>query len=991
MKRFAICAVLVALLALPAFAQNPTGTLTGHVTDGTNPLPGATVAVSSPNLQGTRTAVTTINGDYILTFLPPGDYKVRFEMRGFQTLETSIKISAAQISKLDAVMPVAKIAEEVTVAGSYETISSAATASTTFEKDFINKLPVPRDLVNAVALAPGVSQTGPNNGITISGAQSYESLFLINGVVVNENVRGQATTLFIEDAIQETTTSTSGISAEYGRFAGGVVNMLTKSGGNELHGSFRTSFDNDKWTAPTPKTVEHSRADKINKTYEATLGGYALKDKLWYFLAGRDRKTSGSDQTIYTDIAFPTQVNEKRYEGKVTFALTPAHRFVGSYIKREREWVNYGNFPYPTIDLATLYDRQIPEDLQSYNYTGVLSDNFFVEGQYSKRTMTFQNSGGRELDLYLGTPIMAYAQGIYGHMGWWCGSCTPETRDNKDYLAKGSWFLSSQSLGSHDITFGYDQYADMINSLNYQSPTDFTLYTPTFTYSGTNWYPVVSADGSAELVWWPILIVGTGTDFKQTGVYINDKWRLNNNWSFNIGARWDKNDGKTSIGKTVAKDSMVSPRLGVTFDPKGDGEWIFNASLARYVMTISGTGNVADRSPQAPSVFEWGYYGPEYNLDCDPATGINCTDATDVLRGVFDWFDSIGGTSAFPDYGASIPGYNRIIRGSLASPYAEEIAAGVTKRLGNTGLIRLDYVHRNFKNGYATRVDTDTGQVDVFAIGRDWGTQDLGLIVNSNWLKRQYDGVSVQGNFRLHDRWTIGGNYTWSHSYGNYVGEGAGPGPIATTNYPDYYPEYQDVKWAAPSGDLPIDQRHRGRVWVVWDAINSRHNSLSVSLMQSYFSGTPYGAVGAVRSYLYVTNPGYINRPSSVTYYFTARDAYRTDDITRTDLSVNYSFKFPALGKDVEIFLIPQLINVFNEHGVTDVNTTAYDYTTYSSRLASFNPFTTTPVECPQGGSTDDCKAIGANWQKGPNFGKPTSPADFQTPRTFSISVGFRF
>jgi hypothetical protein len=501
----------------------------------------------------------------------------------------------------------------------------------------------------------------------------------------------------------------------------------------------------------------------------------------------------------------------------------------------------------------------------------------------------------------------------------------------------------------------------------------------------------VYGDGSAELVWWPILIVGTGTDFTQAGVFINDKWRLNNNWSFNIGARWDKNDGKTSIGKTVAKDSLLSPRLGVVFDPKGDGEWVFNAGLARYVMTISGTGNVADRSPQSPSVFEWGYYGPEFNTECDPATGANCTSPQDVLRGVFAWFDGIGGTSAFPDYGASIPGYNRIIRGSLDSPYAEEISAGFSKRLGNTGLFRLDYVHRNFKNGYATRVDTGTGQVDVFAIGRDWGTQDLGLIVNSNWLKRQYDGVSLQGNLRLHDRLTIGGNYTWSHSSGNYVGEGSGTGPVTATNYPDYYPEYQDVKWSAPSGDLPIDQRHRGRVWAVWDLISSRHNTLSVSLMESYFSGTPYGAVGAIRSYLYVTNPGYINRPSSVTYYYTGRDAFRTDDITRTDLSLNYGFRFPALGKDVEVFVIPQLTNVFNEHGVTSVNTTVYDRTGGYSQFAYFNPFTDTPVECHQGTAAADCTAMGANWQEGRNFGKPTSPANYQTPRTFSLSVGFRF
>jgi outer membrane receptor for ferrienterochelin and colicin len=994
MKRFALLAMLVVLVALPVFAQNPTGTLTGHVTDGKDALPGVTVTVSSPNLQGTRSAVTTINGDYILSFLPPGEYRVHFEMQGFQTLDTSIKISAAQGSKVDAVMPAAKVAEEVTVTGSYETISSSATASTTLEASLQNKLPITRDLQGAVTLSAGVSTTGPAGAIAISGAQSYESLFLVNGVVVNENLRGQATNLFIEDAIQETTTTTSGISAEYGRFSGGVVNTLTKSGGNEVHGSFRTSFDNNKWTAPTPLTVAHSRADKVNETYEATLGGYVWKDKIWYFLAGRDRKTTGTDQTRITNIVFPTGLTEKRYEGKLTFAVTPEHRFVGSYIDRKREWTNYYFPSLPIVDTGdSIYARQIPETLKAFNYTGVLADNFFVEGQYSTRTLQFQNSGGAfKGDRVKGTVVYSNTQGYVGNAAIFCGGCEPEDRNNKDYLGKGSWFLSTQSMGSHDVVFGYDQYQDFHFSVNHQSPSDYWFSATTFLFGGQNWYPQVFGDGSGDIDWYPILLIGNGATFKQTGVFINDKWRLNNNWSFNVGARYDKNDGQTSVGITVAKDSQISPRLGVVFDPKGDGEWVFNAGLARYVMTIANTGNVADQSPQQPATFLWGYYGPDLNADCDPATGTNCLTAPQVLDEVWKWFDSIGGTNSFPDYGFELPGFNRIIKGSLDSPYAEEISAGFSKRMGNNGLFRVDYVHRNYKNAYTTHVDQTTGTVDVVANGKDWGTQDLGFIENSNFLKRQYDGVTLQGNYRLHDRWTVGGNYTWSHTKGNFNGETSGSGPVTTTGTPTYYPEFQNTAWSNPTGDLSSDQRHRGRVWVVWDALSTKHNTLSVSLMQSYFSGTPYEATGSIstRSYVPAGLP-YVNPPATVTYYFTKRGAYHTDNITRTDLSLNYGFKFPALGKDVEIFLIPQLTNVFNEHGVAGVNTTVY--TNYnSSSYAKFNPFTTAPSECPQSDTRAQCKAAGTyNWQKGPSFGKPTGPSNYQTPRTFALSVGLRF
>ena len=80
---------------------------------------------------------------------------------------------------------------------------------------------------------------------------SFESLYMVNGVTVNENLRGQANNLYIEDAIQETTVATAGVSAEYGRFSGGVVNVITKSGGNLFSGSFRDSLNNDNWRTLT--------------------------------------------------------------------------------------------------------------------------------------------------------------------------------------------------------------------------------------------------------------------------------------------------------------------------------------------------------------------------------------------------------------------------------------------------------------------------------------------------------------------------------------------------------------------------------------------------------------------------------------------------------------------------------------------------------------------------------------------------------------------
>ena len=131
--------------------------------------------------------------------------------------------------------------------------------ATSFKADLIDKLPTSRTIVAAANLAPGVQNTGANGGLSINGAMSFESLYVVNGVVVNENIRGQPNVLFIEDALQETTITTGAVSAEFGRFQGGVVQAITKSGGNEFSGSYRMTFDNDDWVALTPFPNDRAR------------------------------------------------------------------------------------------------------------------------------------------------------------------------------------------------------------------------------------------------------------------------------------------------------------------------------------------------------------------------------------------------------------------------------------------------------------------------------------------------------------------------------------------------------------------------------------------------------------------------------------------------------------------------------------------------------------------------------------------------------------
>src|SRR4029078_23676 len=188
----------------------------------------------------------------------------------------------------------AQFTEEVNVvASSADTLTKTSQIATNFSQELIANLPTSRDLNSILLMAPGVHPTGPAGAFSFCGSVTFENLFLLNGVSINENIRGQAFDTAIEDAIQETTVANGGVSAEFGRFSGGVVNIITKSGGNQFSGSLRESFNNDRWRSLTPfetsrlATTPNPRIDKLVPTTEYTFGGPILGRRLGFFTPGR--------------------------------------------------------------------------------------------------------------------------------------------------------------------------------------------------------------------------------------------------------------------------------------------------------------------------------------------------------------------------------------------------------------------------------------------------------------------------------------------------------------------------------------------------------------------------------------------------------------------------------------------------------------------------------------------------------------------------------
>ena len=452
------------LCAVGAFGQT-TGSLVGNATTDGAPLPGVTVTISSPALQGTRTAVTGEGGGYTFPSLPPGTYTIVFELSGMAKVTRTEQVVLASTARADAAMKMSSVAEAITVTATAPAVLENTDVARNYTSELIAELPVRRNIVDTVLLSPGVNQAGARGNISISGGASYDNLFLVNGVTVNENLRGQPHDLFIEDAIQETTVLTGAVSAEYGRFTGGVVSALTKSGGNTFNGSFRDTFNNASWIDKTPiETTDH--LDEITQVYEATLGGFLWKDRLWFFAAGRDAKGApavginpiGSTSAPAAVITFPNTVDETRYEVKLTAQVYAQHSLVGSYLDVDK--VETNNFFAPIYDTNSIVEtRSLPNTLLAVGYNGVLTSNLLVEGQYSKKEFAFIGSGGVFTDQIKGTWIQDNGgTGVRWNAPVFCGVCTPETRDNDSLTAKATFFMNTKGLGTHSIVAGGENY-----------------------------------------------------------------------------------------------------------------------------------------------------------------------------------------------------------------------------------------------------------------------------------------------------------------------------------------------------------------------------------------------------------------------------------------------------------------------------------------------------------------------------------------------------
>lgn len=587
-------------VALAQTVSATTGALNGKVTDNTGAvLPGVTVTVSSPALMGTRMAVTSDLGLYRFPAVPPGEYKVVFELAGFSTVtRDAIRVGLGFTATVNVELSVASLQESVTVTGESPVIDTAATNVTTnFDAKQLANMPSARDLWAILAESPAVQLSRIDVGGSAAGTQTGYVVYgttgqnrpMVEGIVATEGT-GAAGFYYDYGSFDEVSVGTAAHNAEM-PWPGVQTQFISKSGGNRYRGSFYGDYENESWQAYNVDADQIARGaqgggglrpqdvNRLSNYHDvnADIGGYLKKDRLWWYFSARDQDVSAR----YTN--FPVKPHRTRltnYGGKATYNLSQNNKLIAyAQAGRKHQPTRLDGF---LINATTAY--QTNEDStweQLYwgwvwkgEWNAVINDASFFEiraGQFGYNWPNLPNGSAPRFEDTGNNNVTG------GNRDW--------QRDRRRNQVLGSLsYFKDGLLGNHNFKFGgeifdestVDMWKDgypgnVVHRLNNGAPTDVYLIEPgtgvagLWTYSG----------------------------------FANDTWRISNRITLNVGLRFDKYVGylpeqehavsrfspvatKFAAVDDVINWTLFSPRAGATYDLGGNGKTVLKFNYGQY-------------------------------------------------------------------------------------------------------------------------------------------------------------------------------------------------------------------------------------------------------------------------------------------------------------------------------------------------------------------------------------------------------------------------
>ena len=729
--RSAALAVVALLVATTLLAQGVQyGSIDGTVAepDG-KPLPGVSVTAASTNLQGTRTMVVNEQGRFFLSPLPIGPYQLTFILEGFATQTvTGVNVKVGTTTQVKVEMRQVMIQEAVTVAAEQIVVDTTkSTTDTTVDWKLADTLPTQRQFTSLMEIAPMV-QAATSSGYApyVAGQSNSANLFLVDGVDTTDPKVGIWGSVVNWDTIAEAQFQTAGFTAEYGRATGGILNLVTKSGGNDFHFTARLVRSEKDWSADNGVESETGakkqggvRADEWRPS--VTLGGPILKDKLWYYgsYERRDEKTDTTryatlDDLIAGKLTGETYSNSGHYASlKLTWQLNQNHNLVAFYNEdpTEQKPLQAGLYG-PIYSADTERKQEMGGENYSLRWTGVLTPKLFLEANYQNHSQhlntipispTF-NSVPYTYDLYWG-----YASG---------GPSIDyrSDRDRQGALFSGSYFLDTTS-GSHQFKAGaeYSRIKDTLWNI-WNSAGQY------WNYLGYPYIRFLYLDQSG----------GMPTTQDYYAVYLQDQWRIGR-LTLNLGIRTEETSIYNNKDKTVVKfgyGEQIAPRIGFAYDLNGD---TIRGSLGRfYQMATNYIGDYFKETTDHTQRWDWNY-------TCDPAAALYYEHPDTCWTLIYD----------IPRYGGGTT-----LDSNLKPAHMDEVTLGYDKRITDQMAASLGFVWR--------WMDTQIDWYDPTASGYYLITNvpkkaDVG---NLKWSEYQAVALSLIKRF-AQDRLQFVANYTY--------------------------------------------------------------------------------------------------------------------------------------------------------------------------------------------------------------------------------------
>ena len=841
----AFCLLLIACAAV--FAQvTADANLTGIVKDSTGAVvPNAQVKLESANTGAMREARTNDTGEYRFDLVTPGTYTVTISAPGFRTEVTKgVVLAVGQTGTNNVTLQVGQQSEMVTVESVAPLMNVEKTdVSTAFTPSQVENLPlVGRDFANLAYLAPGVKISDsydPTKNryaiLSVNGQSGRNVNVTVNGVDNKDNTVGGPVMQFPLEAIQEFNISTQRFSAVNGRSEGAAINVITKAGTNDYHGSlfgyFRNdALDTDEKTPNGDGTTSPAHPTYSRQWFGGSFGGPIKKDKLFAFFAierERENQDLVEDPTSYSELVLAKNAGLAAQPA----ASIPRPFFETRYTGRMDYTINANNSAYVSYSAQTnnsLNDQSDGTgDLTNGNFTKnyLILSNFTLNSILSANTVNQFTAGYQYWNNLIGSnisvPLITFPSASFG-----TNVNVPQQSFQKKWQFKDD---ISKTIGKHTLRAGVDYIFNPVEGGFFESGSTINLTfsaNPSTILGNKALYPQgFATPGLVNAMSFsngdPYFEVAT----KQLGVYFQDDWKVTPRLTLNLGLRWDKDFNMIGVSDAaknrtyqvlVALNSPLSnpyvsrlphddnkdfsPRVGFAWDVSGDGKHVLRGGFGLYY------GNVFQNIPlfveqlANPTVYQIAL-SPQAPTDIVPGTGI----------ALGNWRYGVDPLPVIPPPSSQLsPGsVGRLMDPNYRNPVTEEANVGYAFAPTSSSVIELDYtfvrgLHENKTINIDQRIPINgkccTAPLDAAFSANPQQLPKLASVrVDQAIGRSHYDGINLSYRRRMTQHFMINANYTASWAYGFDSG---------STSYRSY-PRLSTNPFAIYEfGPSPNDERH---------------------------------------------------------------------------------------------------------------------------------------------------------------------------------------